>query len=152
MAHENLLLNNGDNVLLNDGLSLVLLNGTEVTGIHIGGEHAVADLRGIAQKKKPKLISPALRAVGKISKINIFSGSGRLFRKKKLTAESRITKIIESNMVGRVWKSYKLWMESMVFSNNKIKLPISDVEKQLKENLKRAKLRKLMKEFKKEFD
>ena len=55
-------------------------------------------------------------------------------------------------MVGRVLKSYKLWMESMVFSNNKIKLPISDVEKQLNENLKRAKLKKMMKEFKKEFD
>ena len=156
MTHSKILLNDGSSaILLNDGTSFLILNAegdVHVSGVDIQGTHPVADLRGIAQVKKKKRIQPVLQAVGQISRFSIFSGSARLFRKNKLSAESKISKVIESRMMGRIWRPTKLWMESMVFSNNKIKLPISDVEKEMKEHLRRIKLRKKLKEFRKEFD
>ena len=150
MAHENVLLNDGSDLLLNDGSSVVLLN-LETEGIHIAGIHPVQDLRGIARRKKRRSIQTVMEAVGQISRVISFNGTARLFRKNTLHSESKITRTIESRMVGKIWKPNRLWMESMVFSNDRVKLPISDIEKEMKENLKKAKLKKMMKEYRKDF-
>jgi len=151
MAHENILLNDGSDLLLNDGSSVVLLN-LETAGIHIAGVHPVADLRGITLKKKRRQAQTVMEAVGQISRLIPFTGHARLFRKNKLNMESKISRTQESRMGGKIWRSDKLWMESTVFTGEKIKLPISDVEKEMKENMKKAKLKKMMKEFRKEFE
>lgn len=150
MAHENVLLNNGDDLLLNNN-GLVLLN-LETAGIHIAGEHPVADLRGLVQRRKKKRTQTVMEAVGQISRVISFSGAGRLFKKNKLNAESQITKTFESRMDGKIWKPNKLWMESTVFTDEKVKLPISDIEREMIEKMKKAKLKKMMKEFREEFD
>ena len=151
MAHENVLLNDGSDLLLNDGSSLVLLN-LESAGIHIAGKHSVADLRGITQRKKRRRRATVMEAVGQISKIIPLIGSARLFRKNQLSAESKITRTMESGMVGRIWKPNRLWMESTVFTGEKVKLPISDIEKEMREKMKKSKLKKMMKEFRREFE
>ena len=150
MAHENVLLNDGSDLLLNDGSSVVLLN-LETAGIHIAGIHPVQDLRGIARRKKRRSITTVMEAVGQISRVISFNGTARLFRKNTLHSESKITKMYESKMVGKIWRPNTLWMESTVFGE-RIKLPISDIEKEMKENLKKAKLKKMMKEYREEFD
>ena len=150
MAHENVLLNDGFDLLLNDGSSVVLLN-LESAGIHIAGKHSIADLRGITKRKKRRRMVTVMEAVGQISKITSFSGVGKLFKKNRLNVESQITKTHESKMIGKIWRPNKLWMESTVFDGERVKLPISDIEKEMREKLKKAKLKKMMKEFRKDF-
>lgn len=151
MAHENILLNDGSDLLLNDGSSVVLLN-LETAGIHIAGIHPVADLRGITKKKKRRSVQTVIEAVGQISKVISFNGTAKLFKKHTLHSESKISRTTESVMIGRIWRPNTLWMESMVFSNDRIKLPISDIEKEMEEKMKKAKLKKMMKEYRKEFE
>ncbi len=151
MVHENVLLNNGDDILLNNG-GLVLLN-IETPGIQIAGQnHSLADLRGIGRRKKRRRRHTAIEAVGQISRIISFTANAKLFRKIQLRIESKISRGVECRMVGKIWKPNQLWMESTVFSNKGIKLPISDIEKMMKEKMKKAKLKKMMKEYRKEFE
>ena len=149
MAHENVLLNDGSDLLLNDGSSVVLLN-LETAGIHIAGIHPVQDLRGIARRKKRRSITTVMEAVGQISRVISFNGKARLFRKHTLQLESKISRTVESRMAGKIWKPNTLWMESTVFGK-KIKLPISDIEKEMKEKMKKSRLNKMMKEYRKDF-
>ncbi len=148
---DSVLLNNGDFVLLNDGISHVLLN-THVApiGVDIQGIHPVADLRGITKKKKRRSVQIVMEAVGQISKIISFTGKARLFKQNTLHSSSQISRTIESRMVGKIWKPNTLWMESTVFGD-RIKLPISDIEKEMKEKMKKSKLKRMMKEYRKDF-
>ena len=151
LENAEVLLNDGVSmVLLNDGVSFLQLNQLDI-GIEIRNVHAVADLRGITLKKKRRRTQTVMEALGQISRVIPLIGSARLFRKNQLSATSKITKTIEFRMVGKLWRHNKLWMESTLFSSKGIKVPISDIEKEMREKMKKGKLRKMMKEFRREF-
>jgi len=95
MAHENILLNNGDDLLLNDGSSVVLLN-LESPGIHIANVHAVADLRGAGRRRRRRRSQTVMEAVGQISRIKPFTGTARLFKKNTLQSISTLTVVFFS--------------------------------------------------------
>ena len=154
---DSILLNDGTSfLLLNDGTSKLLLNAhvaPSVGGVDIVGTHAVADLRGIGagRRKKKRIRAIGIIMDGRISRLIVIPSTSKIFQKVILELKSKIAKIINPRVEGKLWKSNHYETKARIDKTTSLdirgKLPFSVYEKYLKKKLKESRLRKLKKLF-----
>jgi len=153
-----ILLNSGDKILLNDGVSRVLLNSCDGNqGVILQGDHAVADLRGIGlgKKKKRTVLVYTLEAHSRLSRLRMSTSTARLTVITESKATCRLLKISEAFGAAKLLQTQTVIAESMIFRRNNTLLEIYNRANRARNDLieqKKDRLRKLLEEYRDEFD